>query len=91
MKRKIIYLDAPWEYKDRAVAGKRGASFKYDVLSAGELREMHWAIDQISDKDCTMFMWTTYPMMEQAIDLMKTWGFKKIILVWVIGLEQIQK
>lgn len=85
MKRKIIYADPPWEYKDRAVAGKRGASFKYDVLSMAKLREMHWAIDQISDKDCALFMWTTYPMMDEAIGLIKTWGFnyKTVAFTWI--------
>lgn len=31
-KYKIIYADPPWSYKDKALAGNRGAGCKYDVM-----------------------------------------------------------
>ena len=32
-KYKIIYADPPWSYKDKALAGNRGAGCKYTVQS----------------------------------------------------------
>ena len=29
----IIYADPPWSYKDKALAGNRGACCKYDVMN----------------------------------------------------------
>ena len=35
------------------------------------------------NKDCIMFMWTTHAFIEDALDILKRWGFeKKAILVW---------
>ena len=29
----VIYADPPWSYRDKALAGDRGAGCKYDVMS----------------------------------------------------------
>jgi len=33
MKYNIIYADPPWSYRDKALAGNRGAGCKYEVQS----------------------------------------------------------
>lgn len=33
-------------------------------------------VQQIADKDCTLFLWATSPLLPEAFEVMKAWGFK---------------
>lgn len=33
-------------------------------------------VSNISDKDSVLFMWVTYPLLEEGMELIKSWGFK---------------
>jgi N6-adenosine-specific RNA methylase IME4 len=33
-------------------------------------------INEIAAEDCILFLWTTYPMLQEAIQLINAWGFK---------------
>lgn len=80
---KIIYADPPWQYKDKASAGKRGASFKYPTQSKEWLKEL--PVKSLSDDDCALFMWVTMPMLKEGLEVMKAWGFeyKTVAFTWV--------
>ena len=74
-KYKIIYADPPWSYNDRALAGNRGACCKYPVMSTYEISRL--PVEEISDDDsCILFLWTTWPILQDALDVIKAWGFK---------------
>lgn len=79
----IIYADPPWSYKDKCKSGKRGAGFKYDTLSLNDLKKLK--VNEIADKNCFLFLWTTFPMMQESLDLINSWGFiyKTVGFVWV--------
>jgi len=81
----IILSDPPWPYKDKACAGKRGASFKYPCMSMDELTGMRGYIDEIVEPDSVLFMWSTAPMIGESIHLMNAWGytFKTFAFVWI--------
>jgi hypothetical protein len=36
----ILYADPPWTYRDKAVAGERGAGFKYPTLDLQALERL---------------------------------------------------
>jgi len=82
-KYKIIYADPPWSYKDKALAGNRGAGCKYQT------QEKNWLdglpVSEIADKDCALFLWVTMPMLNECFDLIKAWGFeyKTCAFTWV--------
>lgn len=80
-KYKIIYADPPWKYKDK---GCQGAAEKvYSVMSIEEMSQL--PIEKIADRDCVLFMWATYPKMQEALELIKLWGFtyKTIGFQWI--------
>ena len=85
-KYEIIYADPPWDYgsPQHTKGGKEtgGAHTHYNVMSVKEMKEL--PIPQISSDNCLLFMWVTGPFMDQAIDLMKHWGFqyKQVAFVW---------
>lgn len=82
-KYKVIYIDPPWKYDDTASAGKRGAVYKYPVLSLNDLKKLK--LKEIADDDCAMFMWVTFPQLEVALELIKAYGFKfkTVAFCWV--------
>jgi N6-adenosine-specific RNA methylase IME4 len=82
-KYQIIYADPPWSYKDKALAGNRGAGCKYNVMESKEIAEL--PIQEISEKDCILFIWVTMPKLNECFDLIKVWGFeyKTCAFTWV--------
>lgn len=74
-KYKIILADPPWDYKDKANAGKRGASHKYQCMSLEEVMLLRRDIDLIVDKDCLLALWWVGPMPELAQSVVAAWGF----------------
>lgn len=70
----IIYADPPWIYKDKALAGNRGACCKYNLMTINEI--INLPINKISDKDCILFMWVTMPKLNECFEVIKSWGFK---------------
>jgi N6-adenosine-specific RNA methylase IME4 len=79
----IIYADPPWSYKDKALAGNRGAICKYPTQSQDWLKNL--PIKNISDKDCILFLWVTMPKLNECFDLIKVWNFeyKTCAFTWV--------
>lgn len=84
-KYKIIYADPPWEYKDKALAGNRGAGCKYDVMNIDDICNLR--VNDIASDDCVLFCWGTWPkMVEGDVNkVIKAWGFtpKTCAFVWV--------
>jgi site-specific DNA-methyltransferase (adenine-specific) len=90
MEYKIIYADPPWRYNDkRNKKGKNnptgaGGSLKhYECMNIADIMALN--INQIAEKDCMLFLWTTSPFMKEAINILEFWGFKFITIpfVWV--------
>jgi N6-adenosine-specific RNA methylase IME4 len=79
----IIYADPPWNYNDKASAGKRGASFKYNTMTLGEIKDL--PVNNISEDNCILFLWVTFPQLPNAFEVMKEWGFeyKTVAFNWV--------
>lgn len=77
----IIYADPPWKYSD---SGCNGACEKhYKTMTVNEICNL--PVQNIADKDCILFMWTTYPMLKESLKVMKAWGFtyKTIAFQWL--------
>jgi N6-adenosine-specific RNA methylase IME4 len=70
----IIYADPPWEYRDKASAGERGSSYKYPVLDTKEIAKLE--ISKLAAENCILFLWATWPLLPDIIEVMKSWGFK---------------
>lgn len=79
----IIYADPAWSYDDKALAGNRGAGCKYQVLSNYDVTRIN--VEDIADDDCILFMWVTYPKLQEGLDCIKAWGFtfKTVAFTWV--------
>jgi len=70
----IIYADPAWTYNDKANAGKRGACYKYDLMTHEDICNL--PIQNISSENCILFIWVTMPMLAEGLQTIKSWGFK---------------
>lgn len=81
-KYQIIYADPCWNYKGQTQHnGKKdsdtgSAEKHYPTMTLKELSDLKPMIDTIADDDCLLFMWTSSPHLDQAVELLKSWGFK---------------
>ena len=81
-KYQIIYADPPWQYERSSAKLSNQCEAHYPVMSFGELQNLD--INRIADKDCSLFLWTSNPMLPKAIALIEHWGFvyKTVFKVW---------
>lgn len=71
---KLIYLDPPWQHRDKANAGKRGAVHKYNVMTLDQLKS--FPLTTLAHRDCLLAMWWVGPMPGEALQLLDVWGFE---------------
>lgn len=84
----ILYADPAWDYRGQrqhAGPGSKdtgGAITHYPTVKVSEMKT--WDIPSICEKDCLLFMWSSSPHFDQAIDLGKAWGFQwaTVAFVW---------
>lgn len=75
----IIYADPPWSYQQNVGNGvlkRKNGSFIYPSMSIRELKELGTEVERITKDDAALFMWATMPLIAEALDLIKAWGFK---------------
>ena len=77
----IIYADPPWSYRNKGVDG--AASKHYPTMS--QLDIMALPVNGIAARDSVLFLWVTYPLLKEGLEVMDAWGFtyKTIAFQWV--------
>jgi len=90
-KYQIIYADPPWFYNKRNLIGKNGkrnnfawgATNHYPVMKTEDICSL--PIKKLADKNCILFLWATFPRLEDALRVINSWGFKYITggFVWI--------
>jgi len=91
-KYQIIYADPPWRFKnwsmkELAVRGEKWARKNgrspYDVMDNQDIYNL--PIEKLADKNCILFLWATYPKLQEALETIKAWGFiyKTVAFTWV--------
>ena len=77
----IIYADPPWRYDMNR--GQGAAENHYPTMSIQEICRL--PVAELAAKDCALFLWVTFPQLQDAMKLFEAWGFtyKTIGFVWV--------
>ena len=79
-KYQIIYADPPWSYYNDSYSyvgitttvGMRNVP--YSTMSSKDIMEL--PIDNLSDENCILFIWTTDYHLEKCLKVIKAWGFE---------------
>ena len=72
----IIYADPPYSYRDKRDKHPRlcgGASVHYNTMNLEDIKNL--PVNKITDKNCMLFLWTTFPNLQEGLDVVKAWGF----------------
>jgi len=75
-KYQVIYADPPWRFKvwSRKTGLERSADEHYKTMTAESIQNL--PVNEISEKDCVLFLWVTMPCLIEGINLIGKWGFK---------------
>lgn len=72
-----ILCDNPWKYKMRSAKGHaKSPEAHYHTMTKEEIKAL--PVGQLASRDCYLFMWSTWPHLPQAIEVMEHWGFEYV-------------
>jgi len=81
MKYGIIYADPPWRYDNKG--GNGAAENHYPTMNISDICSL--PVADIAAKDSALFLWTTFPLLPEALCVIDAWGFKykTVAFVWL--------
>lgn len=69
-----ILADPPWRFSNFSAKGEaKNPVAHYDCMTTADLAKL--PVPQLAASDCALLMWATAPMLPDAVDLMRAWGF----------------
>jgi N6-adenosine-specific RNA methylase IME4 len=70
-----ILADPPWIFDvwGDSADSNRSAEQHYDCMTTAEISNL--PVAALAADDCVLFLWICWPMMPQALDVMKAWDF----------------
>jgi N6-adenosine-specific RNA methylase IME4 len=77
----IIYADPPWRYNRSK--GEGVAENHYPTMRIEEICAL--PVGELAATDSALFLWATFPMLTEALQVIKAWGFtfKTVAFVWL--------
>jgi N6-adenosine-specific RNA methylase IME4 len=79
----VLMADPPWRY-DTDAFGDVGRSVrdKYPTMPTADICAL--PVESLATPDAVLFMWAVYPMLPEALEVLRAWGFKYVAgFVWV--------
>ncbi|GAA6196672.1 MT-A70 family methyltransferase [Pseudophaeobacter sp.] len=71
----LIMADPPWAYKNWSEGGEhKNASAQYDCMGLDAVKALR--VGDLAAPDCILWLWATNPLLDQAFDVMRAWGFQ---------------
>jgi N6-adenosine-specific RNA methylase IME4 len=76
----VIVADPPWPFGDALPGRRRGAAKNYRLMSVEAIAR--YPLPPLAE-DATLFLWRVAAMQEEALFVMRAWGFQlKAEIVW---------
>lgn len=81
-KYQIIYADPPWAYRNMGNI-QATANSHYPTMKNEDICNLKVA--DIAEDNSILFLWATFPKIQEALDVMKAWGFeyKTCGFIWI--------
>lgn len=79
----IIYADPPWHYDRKHGSGV--AENHYPTMSIEEICAL--PVSELAAKDSALFLWATFPQLNEAFRVIDAWGFKYKTLAFLCYTE----
>lgn len=84
MRYNVILADPPWKYNDRRSSSSMGmAESAYSTMTQAQILTL--PVYDVAADDCMLCLWATMPKLQEALDVVHSWGFRFITVgfVWV--------
>jgi len=81
-KYQIILSDPPWSYRNMGNIQATAAA-QYSTMSNKDICAL--PVAKLADDNCILFLWATFPKIQEALDVIRAWGFeyKTVGFTWV--------
>jgi len=77
----LILADPPWEYENATTPDRRIDQNHYATMTLEDIKNMD--VPSISAPDCVLYLWATPPLIADALDVMRAWGFTyRTHMIW---------
>ncbi len=71
----VVLADPPWSFATYSNKGKsKGAEQHYNTMTLEQIKAM--PVRRLCKADCVLFLWVTFPLLQEGLDTMKAWGFE---------------
>lgn len=88
----IIYADPAWRFKNWSMKelaergekwARRNGRSPYDVMTTEDICAL--PVGELAARDSVLIIWATYPKLEDALQVIKAWGFtyKTVAFSWL--------
>lgn len=79
----LIAADPPWKFETYSAKGEgKSPQRHYKCMTLADIQAL--PVGHLAAPDCALFLWATAPMLPEALDTMKAWGFAyKTHGIWV--------
>jgi N6-adenosine-specific RNA methylase IME4 len=73
----VIYADPAWSFENFSAKGEsRNPNRHYNTLSIEQIKAL--PVGHLAGDRCALFLWVTDPLLDQALDVMRAWGFRYV-------------
>ena len=69
----IIYADPPWKYGN-------DAKKHYPTIPIQDIH--NFPVDKIAADNCALFLWVTFPILPEALETVRKWGFRYVTVAF---------
>lgn len=77
---RVLHADPPWQFGDKLPGKTRGAARQYPCLSVDQIKAFE--LPELA-RDCMLMLWRVSAMRQEALDVVRAWGFTlKSEIVW---------
>ena len=80
----VILADPPWSFRAWSSKGMgRSAEQHYPTMRLEDIKAL--PVSDLAAGDCVLFLWATFPMLKEALEVIDVWGFtyKTVAFTWV--------
>lgn len=82
----VVYADPPWTFSSRELQTYGGKRFT-PLSKHYPTQHRDWIaqlpVEQITNPDCALFLWTTDAHIAEALGVMSAWGFRYVTVAFV--------
>lgn len=79
----VILADPPWRYSDNIDnhPKRRTATKHYPTMKLKDICNL--PVKNLVNKNCALFLWVTWPTIQNSFDVISSWGFEYKTIAWV--------